>query len=196
MQTYTQTFAAAATWEMNVPGSYFTTLNCEKTVNVRFYKGGQALDLGEVKGLFAGLEVVLGTAGGPAAFDRVAIDVQAGDTVTIGIGNGQARYNRAATLAQITSNKVPQVGAASVAQKTVTSASGSLLAANPGRQYLLIQNQHATASIYLKFGAAATTAGIKIPPGGNYEPSPAVPTQEIFAIGDTASNTTITVVEG
>jgi hypothetical protein len=96
MQTYQQTFAGATTWQLNVPGSYFVTLQCTNTVNVRFYKGGKKLDLGDISGLLAGLEVgpIPTTDGLPFAFDRVEIDVTGADTIKVGIGNGMARYSR------------------------------------------------------------------------------------------------------
>lgn len=95
MQTYNQTFAANTTWQLNVPGKYFVTLACTLSLNVRFYLGGKKLDLGDITGLLAGLEVgPLGGLNDPIAFDRVEIDVQAGDTVKVGIGNGATRYNR------------------------------------------------------------------------------------------------------
>lgn len=95
MQTFVQTFAANTTWVLNVPGKYFTTLQCTNPINVRFYLGGKQLDLGQISQLLAGLEVTLGDiADTQAAFDRVELDITGPDTVSVGIGNGQARYNR------------------------------------------------------------------------------------------------------
>lgn len=199
MQTYTQTFAVATTWKLNVPGKYYTTLACTLPINVRFYLGGKKLDLGDISGLLAGLEVgPLADLNGPNAFDRVEIDVQAGDTVSIGIGNGQARYNRASTSATITQNKAPQTGAIVHTKQNVTNVSGALLAANSARQYLLVQNQDATGNVFLKFAAAATAdaASIKIPPGGNYEMNGVIATQALNAIGDVAANGNVLTVEG
>lgn len=105
MQTYTQTFAANTTWKMNVPGKYFTTLQCSLAVNVRLYKGGKKLDLGDMSQLLAGLEVgPLANFDQPDAFDMVEVDVQAGDTVQIGIGNGLTRYNRANATVSVASS--------------------------------------------------------------------------------------------
>lgn len=95
MQSYTQTFLGAQTWKINVTGSYFTIISCTNPVNVRFYLGGAKLDLGDVQGILAGLEVLpkkLNLLG--YAFDRVEIDATGADTITVGIGNGDARYNR------------------------------------------------------------------------------------------------------
>lgn len=198
MQTYQQTFAAAQTWEMFVTGRYFTTLECTQPVTVRFYRGGQLLEAGEIKGLLAGLEMTLGNIGDKApAFDRVQIDVQAGDTVKVGIGNGQGRYNRGQSSVTITQAKAPQSGAFAATQKTVTTTSGQVLAANAARQYLLVQNSDPVGIVYLAFGTAATAAaGVKIIPGGNYELSDVVPTAAIYCIGTLASNANVVVVEG
>lgn len=196
MQTYEQTFASATTWEMNVSGSYFATLDCTKNVNVRFYKGGTLLDLGEIKGLAAGLEVSMGI-GGSAAFDRVQIDVQAGDTVKIGIGNGQARYNRGAATVTVSQNTQTQTALFDNLQKTVTNASGVLLAANLARQYLLIQNKDTAGNLYVSFGKAATVAnGVRVIPGGAFELVGTQTTQEINCIGDIASNANVITLEG
>lgn len=199
MQTFAQSFAGATTWELNVPGAYFATLECSYPVNVRFYKGGKLLDLGEIKGLLSGLEVSFGGCGNgaAAAFDRVQIDVQAGDAVKVGIGNGQARYNRAQGSVTVTSAKAPQSAGFDNLQKTVTNASAVLLAANSARQYLLVQNKDLAGAVYLAFGKAATVAaGVRVIPGGAFELVGTVTTQAVYAIGDIASNANVVTVEG
>lgn len=197
MQTYAQTFVAAATWALNVPGKYFTLMGCANSVNVRFFKGGQKLALGDVSGIFAGLEALFADFAGEAAFDRVEIDVQAGDTVTVGIGNGQVRYNRSQGNVAVTS-AVPSRSAFANTAKTVTSASAQLVAANASRSYLLIQNNDAAGILYVNFGAGAATAanGVKIPPGGSYELNANQSNTAVQAIGDIASNANVVVVEG
>jgi len=197
MQTFQQTFATAKTWELNISGTYFTTLECSLSVNVRFFKGGKMLDLGEIKGLLAGLEVTLGEIGQQPAFDRVQIDVQAGDTVKIGIGNGQARYNRGQASVNVLVNTQPLSALFDNQAQTVTNASAVLLAADPARQYLLVQNKDGGGSIFLSFGKAATTAnGVRVIPGGAFELVGTQSTQAIHAIGDIASNANVTTVEG
>ena len=195
MQTFTQTFAGAQTWVLNVPGKYFTTLACSNPVNVRFYKGGKQLDLGQISLLLAGLEVMLGDLKDTeAAFDRVEVDVTAADTIQIGIGNGQARYNRSQGSVAVTNT----AGAFNQAQATVTNASAQLKAANLARRYLLIQNNDASGVVYVTLdGTAATTAkGIKLDPGGSYECQGYAPTGAVFAIGSIASNANVLVLEG
>lgn len=195
MQTFSQSFAGATTWTLNVPGKYFTTLACSNAINVRFYKGGKQLDLGTITGLLSGLEVTLGNIGDlEAAFDRIEVDVTGADTVTIGIGNGQARYNRSQGSVAVTNVS----GAMTNAQATVTSTSATLKAANALRRYLLIQNNDASGDIFVRLdGTAATlTTGVKIPAGGSYELQGFVPTGLITAIGNIASNANVVVVEG
>jgi hypothetical protein len=199
MQTYQQTFAAAQVWELYVTGRYFTTLECTQPINVRFYKGGQLLDAGAINGLMSGLEMTLGNIEDRTpAFDRVQIDVQAGDTVKIGIGNGQGRYNRGAASVTITQGKVAQTGAFANVQKTVTNVTGQLLAANTARQYMLIQNKDTAGNLYVSFGAGAATVanGVRIIPGGAFELVGVCSTQAIQAIGDIASNANVVTVEG
>lgn len=197
MQTFIQSFTSATTWELNIAGNYFATLDCKYALNVRFYKGGQLLDLGEVRGLMAGLEAVLGEPGRGFAFDRLQIDVQAGDTVKVGVGNGQVRYNRGAATVEVGKNAQTQSALFDNQQKTVTNASAVLLAANAARQYLLIQNNDTAGTVFLAFGKeATTTTGLKLVPGGAFELVGTQTTQAIHAIGDTASNTKVITVEG
>lgn len=92
MQTITQTFLIAQNnLQFNISGRYFTTLATNLGINVRFYKGGQKKTLGDIQALLAGLEVTFEV---DDYFDRVEIDVLGADTISFGIGNGQARYNR------------------------------------------------------------------------------------------------------
>lgn len=195
MQTFEQSFTGAATWKLAVPGAYFTVLSCSNAVNVRLYRAGQLLDLGSINGLLAGLEVLpkrdenLGY-----AFDYVEVDASAADTIKVGIGNGEARYNRSQGNVAITNVS----GAFTQSTKTVTNISASMIAANAARRYLLIQNKSASGDIYLNLaGAAATVAdGVKIAAGASYELQGYLPTGAIFAIGSIASNAEVIAVEG
>lgn len=195
MQTFSQSFTGSTTWTLNVPGKYFTTLACSNPINVRFYKGGKQLDLGQISQLLAGLEVTLGNiADADAAFDRIEIDVTGTDTVQVGIGNGQARYNRAQGSVAVTNVN----GAFTNTQATVTSTSATIVAAKATRRYLLIQNNDTTGDIYVRLdGTAATTAtGVKIPAGGSLELQGYAPTGAVTAIGSLASNANVVVLEG
>lgn len=188
MQTFSQTFAGADTWELNVRGSYFSLIDCQYPHDVRLYQGGKLLDLGEVKAIGAGLEVKLDR---PAVFDRIVIGVSQADTITMGIGDGQARYNVRVA--------VPLRFAGTQTTRTVTNVSSNMISANPLRKYLLIQNRDPVGSIYINFMVAATVAnGIEIKPGGSLELTGAsgVSTNQVRAIGDLASNPNVITLEG
>lgn len=88
-------------------------------------------------------------------------------------------------------------GALTTEAHTVTNADGQLLAADLKRDYLEIQNNHATDAIYIKTGAGAatTTNTIKIKAGGSYWFGRA-PTNEVRAIGDAIANTQVIVMRG
>lgn len=53
---------------------------------------------------------------------------------------------------------------------TISTTSGKLFNANPGRTYLSITNTHASAKLYVRFGDTAATAalGIYIAPGTTF----------------------------
>lgn len=89
-------------------------------------------------------------------------------------------------------------GAFSQNQKTVTNASGQVLAVNANRRYLMIQNNDAAGDIFVTVdGTAATTAkGLKVPAGGALELAGFVPAGAINAIGSIANNANIVAVEG
>jgi len=92
---------------------------------------------------------------------------------------------------------VPTRAAGANTNPAVTNANTQLLAANPSRSYLLIQNKDTIGNIYINFGAAATVAnGVLIGAGGSYELDCNILTSAINAIGDIANNTNIVVVEG
>lgn len=195
MQTYVQSFVGVQNWELNIPGKFFTILNCTNPVSIQLFKSGRRLDLGTITAISAGIEI-----GGMAEgveFDRVVVTTSASDTVTIGIGNGQARYNRGAANINVLQNRVAQIAPANT-QKTVTNVTVQLVAANANRQYLLIQNKDPGGDIYINFGAGGATIanGLKIGAGGAYESDNAVATNAIQVIGSIASNANIVVVEG
>lgn len=129
------------------------------------------------------------------SFDQLTLNNNGAGAITgtIQIADDDFIDNRIAGTVSISggTNKVNSAPA-------VTSASTVILAANSLRKSLLIQNNHATATIYLNFSAAATAAnGVKIAPGGSYEdPAMVAHLGAVNAIGDIASNTAVIVVEG
>lgn len=99
----------------------------------------------------------------------------------------------------IVSSPVPVTSAVfTTSAPTVTSTSGSLLSSNTSRKSVLVQNNHASATIYLSFIAAtaATTSMLALGPGQSLYLAGIIPTAQINAIGSVASNTSVVVVEG
>lgn len=111
--------------------------------------------------------------------------------VAVGVGRGMSK---SALVAGLPADQ----GAYTQAAKTVTTASGELLAANAARRVLGVQNQHATGSVWLNFsGDSATTAsGWRLLPGDALYMDAFAPTEAIYAIGDVASNASVIVIEG
>lgn len=107
MQTITQTVVGAQTLQFNINGKYFTILATTLGLNVRFYRGGKKLDLGDIKALLAGLEVSFDA---NDAFDRVEIDTLGADTFVIGLSNGQSRYNRSQGNVAVTGGALTTLG--------------------------------------------------------------------------------------
>lgn len=126
---------------------------------------------------------------------------QSGKTLRLLICNGVSVRggNGIAAAGGSVSNNVALANAALTnAQRTVTNASATMIAANAARRYLLIQNNDATGNIFVRLdgGIATAATGIKIPPGGYYENFAPAPTGAIVAIGDIASNANVVTVEG
>lgn len=120
MQTYGQTTTGAQTLKFDIPGKYFVLLATTLGVNIRFYKLGKKLDLGDISNLMAGVEATLGQPDdSEPAFTRVEIDTLGADTIQFGIGNGQVRYNRSQGNVAITSGTINNVQAISQVNKVI-----------------------------------------------------------------------------
>lgn len=79
---------------------------------------------------------------------------------------------------------------------TVTNVSQEFAAQDEGRKSLIIQNNDPIGTIYVSFSTAATLLnGIKIPPGGYFEPN-VVPRSAINIIGSAAVNSNVVFVVG
>lgn len=181
---YTDTIAANQTLQKLVTGSYFKILSSTGAIDLTSEKAN-------LKGLVAGQ----GLEKNP--FKRFELKDASGASNTVryvvaddGFLDG---VQGSVTIGQ---NAITQSGSFANAAATVTNASASLIAANAVRKYMLIQNNGA-AAIYITFGGAATlTTGIKIAAGGAYESGEVASTQQVFAIGDIASNPNIVTVQG
>lgn len=170
-------------------GNFVRILEAQDAITLRTYKAGQIYT--EAEGVFGGYAENF-----DQRFDQVEIYSATAQTVQVVIRLGSiVSYDVSPTGNVSIQSPVQVLG--SNTQKTVTNASGQLVAANPNRKYLAIQNKDASGKIYINFGAAATAAnGVLIKPDSFFELNCNVLTAEIFAIGDIASNANIVVVEG
>lgn len=182
------TLTANAMQEYKGMGRFFRLMEATAPVTVRYYLRGAEIAAAE------------GVSGGYA--EKFA---EGFDKVTLVSATTQA-VQFVARLSSEVAYDAPPTGDVAITNtsgafdqdtKTVTSASTVLVAANAARRYLLIQNRHATADVYLNLkGVAATVAdGVHIPAGASLELSGYVPNNAIEAIGSIASNTSVIVVE-
>jgi hypothetical protein len=183
-------FTAGERKEFYDPGDFFRLLAATDPVTVTFYKDGA--EVAEAEGVGEGYAEKFRV----GQFDRFAIVSATAQTLQFvaRLGNDVAYDTPPTGDVNITNMS----GAFTQAQKTVTNASGQLLAAKAARRYLLIQNNDASGDVYINLtGVACTTAnGIKIAAGGSYECQGFAPTAAVTAIGSIASNANVVAVEG
>jgi hypothetical protein len=79
---------------------------------------------------------------------------------------------------------------------TVTNASQAFNAQSLNRRLLIIQNNDSVGVVYVRFDGTATTASLKIAPGGNLFFNVNTPAGVLNMIGSIASNANVVVVEG
>ena len=185
VQDYTFTLTANGTFRVPAGGRFFKIMAATGSVSVRGAWGN-----------LSGLTVGQGIS--DTDFQDLTFTDKSGASNTITVVIGERNFIDGATGSVVVlTNKVPASASFVASQKTVTNASAQLLAANSARQYLAIQNNDGSGDLRIQFGAAATlAAGLKIPAGATWEPTGAVPTAAIFAIGTIASNANVNVVEG
>lgn len=183
---YTLTLPASGAHVLRVAGEYFKVLAATGVLSVRS-------TWGRLSGLVAGQ----GLENTPFEYLELINGTASPNTIKVLIGDRNFIDGISGVLT--VSDTVPARTAAFLsASKTVTNVSAQLLPANVNREYLLIQNNNPSASVFINFGAAASLTGcVKIIPGGAFElGSGVVTTQEISAIGDVASNANVVTVEG
>lgn len=185
-QIYEFDIAANATFILKVAGEYFKIMGATAPVDVR-------AEWGKLAGLISGQ----GLENTPFSYLELTNTSGSANTVRVLVGDRNFVDGMAGSIS-VSANTVARVSGLASSSKTVTSASAQLLAANAGRSYLLIQNNHASGAIFINFGAAATLAGcIKIIPGGAFELGAGLScTDAVHAIGDIASNASVVAVEG
>lgn len=184
------TISAGQTLEYFEPGDFFRLLEAADPLSVTFYRNGAEVSEAENIGEGYAEKFRVGD------FDRIRISSATTQAIQFVVRFGQdVFYDKPPTGAVTLSG---MQGAYTQAQKTVTNASAALLAANTQRRYLLIQNNDASADVYVTLdGSTATTGkGIKIAAGGSIELANYCPTGAINAIGSIASNSNVVVVEG
>ena len=209
----TITLGAAEAQEFYEPGDFFRLMETEGSVSVYFYKAGR--EVARAVGVQEGYSERFLT----TTFDRVRIESATAQTVTflsrlgnevrtdtppngnVTVVSSEAQpvtVTAPETQPVNTKSKGNNAGSFTQAQKTVTNASGQLLAAKSNRAYLFVQNNDTTGSIYVTVeGTDATTAlGLRIGPLGAFEFQGVCPSGAIKAIGDIASNANIIVLEG
>ena len=182
------TIGAGQTLEYFEPGDFFRLMEAASAVDVRFYYLGA--EVSRADNVLEGYAERFRN----GQFDRVQITSASSQAIQFVIRNGaDVAYDKTPT-----GDVTLGTGAFTQAQKTVTNASGLVMAANASRRYLLIQNNDASGDIYITVdGSAATTAkGIKVPAGGALELSTYAPAGAVYAIGSIASNANIVAVEG
>lgn len=182
------TISAGQRLEFFDRGDFLRILSATNNLTVEFYKNG--VEVAEASNIGAGYAEKFAE-----WFDKIAItsDTTQAIQVVIRLGN-DVRYDTPPN------GNVTIIAAASTftnTQKTVTTTSATIVAANAGRRYLMIQNNDATGDIFVRLdGVTATAAtGIKISASGSLELQNLVPSTAITAIGNIASNANIVVVE-
>lgn len=184
------TIQAGGMLEFHEPGDFFRLMDSRDPVDVRFYAAGK--EVSEARQVGAGFAERFRT----GSFDRVQITSATTQAISFVIRNGADVYYDKPPTGAVTLEG--QQGAFTQLQATVKDTSVQLRPAKANRRYLLIQNNHSTADVYVTLDGTAATAvnGVRIPAGGSYELQGFVPNSEIHAIGSIASNAAVVVVEG
>ena len=182
-KVYSVTLAANATYELLVDAGYYKILAATGALNIR-RDGGT---------LLSNLQPGQGER---VNFTRLQLQDTSGAQNTVQLVVADDSFVDDRIFGTVTLS--PLGATFANANKTVTNASGQLLAANAARKYLLVQN-NGTGDIYVTLdGTAATTAnGVRLAAGGGtMELSTVVPSGAINAIGAIANNPNVVVVEG
>lgn len=177
LQTFYQVFGAGQVIAWNVRAANFRLLDGD-AVDVSFFLNGAIV--GVAKQVDSGFYLK-----SDAVFDKVEISSAAAQTVKFTAGSAEAGAASAVSI----SGDVSTVGknAAFVhSGPAVIPVSSQVLAANPARRFLLIQNNDASATVFLNLsgGVASLNNGLKLSPGASAVFDVVVPTGGIVAISD------------
>jgi hypothetical protein len=111
--------------------------------------------------------------------DGSAVTQPVSGTVSVNLNGGSNTVGAVLTPA----------GSITMTNSSVGTSSATLLAASSATKLLVVQNTHATQSLYVSTTTPATaTNGILIPPTWGYE-FPYIPTNALYCLGSGASTT-------
>lgn len=168
----------------------FLRLESASLVDVDFFRGGQLLPE-NLRSASSGYWAL--PEGG---FDEARVTSPSVQTVVLDIYRGRVGADRVAGSVSVSAGPS---GAHTVTAVTISNADAAIIAANPNRKYLLIQNRDAAESLYIRTdgGAAAVSAiCLELPPGGVYEPA-CVPTGAVRGIRNAVvAGNSVHVIEG
>lgn len=186
----TMPMTAGQRLEFYEDGDFFRLMAGTAPVTVEYYFQGQEIAEGTL------VSVGYAEKFNERKFDRIAITSSANQTLTFATRLGNEVHYDTPPKGQVTVTNVN--GAFTQSNIQVTTATVQLLAANPLRSYLLIQNNDTTGIVWVHLAGGAFTAtnGIKIEPGGSIELQGFVPNGVINAKGDIAANNNVVIVEG
>lgn len=191
MRTLSITFLAGQRIPFEGVGKSFQLLETSAGVDIEFLRDGAVISYA------LNMEFGYWNKSEPERpFTGFAITSAIAQTIKLVVGSGDGGYNRSSGVVQI----IGQQGAFTETQSSVTNADNTVKAANAARKYLLVQNNSAAQTMRLTLDGAAATAtrGIRIQPGGYYEPIGYVPTGAIRAFMEVADATAnnVEVIEG
>ncbi len=185
-----ENFVTATPKSFGVFGNFFRIRTATAGIDVEFRRAGKKLAENLVSATSAEWAYPEG------GFDQVIVTSSGNQLVEFDIYAG--RVGSDAVQGNVSLITGP-AGAHVPAAVAITNASAVILAANAARKYLLIQNAHASDTLWVRcdgVAAAATPACLAIPAGGVWEP-PFVPTGEIRGIRSVASGgNNVHVIEG
>jgi hypothetical protein len=174
---------AANAKEITEAGDFFRILaSAAEDLTVTFYRAGR--EVGTVQAVGAGYSEKID-------FDKVRFFSAAGGVVSIVTRIGaEVGYDRAVGSVQVsgTITTKEENGAFTQTAPAVGTGSTLILAANPNRRYLNIQNNHGTAVVRLHVdgNAASGNTGLKLNPGTPIEIQGRAPTGAIYALSSVA----------
>jgi len=129
---------------------------------------------------------------------RVSHSDAAEQTLTLLIGNGTSADSSKVGGSLAVASMPATAEAMTQAAPVVGVASVQILAANPARRFLMVQNNDPAADVYVNVAGAAASAatGVKLAPGASVVLDVCTPSAAIFAIASAVMTGALVVVEG